>query len=170
MQGILSFLSSTYGKFTVLAVALGVVVGFIKNGKEIRNWISELLEMYRKRRSAPEKTLELMRNMADEQAKKDETQKEQLSDIYKMLEGLDERFDTLEAKVDGVDSQVSTMQLEKMMWAYVHYGIKKHPISLATRTSLELMYDQYTENGKHNHIPQDFKEAIRCAPIEGAEE
>lgn len=65
-----------------------------------------------------------------------------------------------------IDEQVSTVQREKMMWAYTYYGLKHHPISLETKMSLEAMYDQYTNQGKHNHIPQDFKQRINTAPIE----
>lgn len=170
MQRVLTFLSTSYGTLVVLAGAMSIVWGFIKNGGEVRKWVVGLVEAHKKRKAAPEKTLELIRDMAEDQAKKDNAQQEQLNEMHKLLEGIDARLDTLENKVDGVDSQVGTVQHEKLMWAYGYYGIQRHPISITTRTSLELMYDQYTDDGKHNHIPQDFKEIIRKAPLEGAEE
>lgn len=170
MSRIAVLLSTTYGKLAALIGAATFIWGGVKTAHEIKKWATEIIKRYRERRSAPEKMLVMMQQLKKDQAAKDDAQQEQLTEMCRMMGEFNERFDTLEKKVDGVDSQVSTMQLEKMMWAYVHYGVEKHPIPIATRTSLELMYDQYTGNDKHNHIPQDFKEVIRKAPLKGAED
>ena len=156
-----AFLSTTYGAFAALIAAVGVLWGGIKTAREIRNWISQILARWREKKSAPEQTLELIQQMKTEQAARDEAQERWMTETTARLDKFEERF-------DGIDSQVGTLQLEKMMWAYVHYGIELHEISLATRTSLEVMFDQYGQNSTHNHIPQDFKEVIRRAPLKEA--
>ena len=163
-----AFLSTSYGALAALIAAVGVIWGGIKTAREIRNWISEVLARWREKKSAPEQTLALIQQMKTEQNARDEAQERWTAEISDRLDRFEGRFDTMDNAIHNVDSQVGTLQLEKMMWAYVHYGIEKHEISIATRTSLELMYDQYVEKGAHNHIPQDFKEIIRQAPIKGS--
>lgn len=71
----------------------------------------------------------------------------------------------IQQSLSEIDQQVSTMQHQKMMWAYSYYGINKHPITVQSKASLQQMYDQYVKGGKHNHIPQDFKKKIQSAPM-----
>ena len=165
MQRIIAFVSTSYGKLMALFAAVGVIWGGIKTGREIRKWVSEGLRRRRERRSVPERTLAMVQRIQEEQAAKDEA-------ITKRLDKFEGRIDAFSEKmvgaIEGVDQQVGTLQLEKMMWAYVHYGVELHEISLATRTSLEVMFDQYTIKEAHNHVPQDFKEVIRRAPLKEA--
>lgn len=165
MERIIAFLSTGYGALAALFAAVGVIWGGIKTGREIRKWVSEGLRRRRERRSVPERTLAMVQRIQEEQTAKDEA-------ISKRLDKFEERIDalgeTMVGAIEGVDQQVGTLQLEKMMWAYVHYGVELHEISLATRTSLEVMFDQYRTKGAHNHVPQDFKEVIRRAPLKEA--
>lgn len=165
MQKIVSFISTGYGALVALFAAAGVIWGGIKTFREIRKWISGLLQRHRERQSVPERTLAMVQCIQREQAAKDEMQRQWTDGITRRLDKFDERFDTLDKAISGVDSQVGTLQNEKMMWAYVHYGVELHEISIATRTSLELMYHQYREKGGHNHVPDDFIEVIRRAPL-----
>jgi len=50
--------------------------------------------------------------------------------------------------------------LEKMMSAYHFYVVKKNPIPLNVQTALCVMFDQYIQSGRHNHVPADFKDKI----------
>lgn len=58
------------------------------------------------------------------------------------------------------------MMLEKMMWAYNMYVLRRRKIPLDVQTALCVMYDQYTRNKMHNHIPADFKERIMECEVE----
>lgn len=97
-------------------------------------------------------TNESVKQLAKESKKTDSEIKQQLAQIRGQIKCLDE--------------QLGTIQREKMMWAYHYYGIKHHPISIETRMSLQAMYDQYTADNKHNHVPHDFKDKINSAPLD----
>lgn len=168
MAELTAFFASWYGKLAAVLGAVGVLWAGFKTIQEIRKYISKTAESRRERRDAPQKLMALIRQSKDEQNERAARQQEQLDDIKRTIDGIGPRFDTLDSKLDLLDSQVGTMQNEKMNWAYVYYGIEHHPIPLATRTSLEQMYDQYTQTGKHNHVPQDFKERIRSTHVKGA--
>lgn len=168
MTEIAAFFASTYGKLAAVLGGIGVIWAGVKTIREIRKWLKDTADDRRARREAPNKLLALIQQMKDEQHQKDEAQQEQLNEIKSAVDGLNTRFDTVVDKLDGVDMQVGTMQNEKMNWAYVYYGIEHHPIPLATLTSLEMMYDQYVATGKHNHVPQDFKERLRTTLIKGS--
>lgn len=170
MERVIAFFSTSYGVIAAIIAAVGVIWGGIKTAREIRKWAAEGLRRHRERQSVPERTLAMVQQIQEEQAAKEGAQREWTDNITRRLDKFEARFDKLDQAIRGVDSQVGTLQLEKMTWAYVHYGIEKHPIPLSTLTSLEVMYDQYVEKGTHNHIPQDFKEVIRQAPIKGTDE
>lgn len=168
IEKIVSFISTGYGALVALFAAAGVIWGGIKTFQEIRKWISGLLQRYRERRSVPERTLAMVQRIQEEQAQKDVQQRQWMDEVSGRLDKFEGLFDSVKESIVGVDSQVGTLQLEKMMWAYVHYGIELHEISIATRTSLELMYHQYRDKGGHNHVPEDFVEVIRRAPLKEA--
>lgn len=168
VEKIAAFLNTGYGALAALFAAIGVLWGGIKTCREIRKWLSGLLQRRRERLAVAERTLEMVQKIQEDQAAKDVEQREWMEKVTQRLDKFEGRFDAMDKAIGGVDSQVGTLQNEKMMWAYVHYGVEQHEISLATRTSLELMFDQYVEMGKHNHVPQDFKEVIRRAPLKEA--
>lgn len=167
-EKIASFISTGYGALIALFAAAGALWGGIKTCREIRKWISGLLQRRRERQSVPERTLAMVQRIQEEQAKKDVQQRQWMEEVSGRLDKFDGVLDDVKKSITGVDLQVGTLQLEKMMWAYVHYGVELHEISIATRTSLELMYHQYRDKGGHNHVPEDFVEVIRRAPLKEA--
>lgn len=168
MSGIATFLHAWYGKVAAVLGAIGVLWAGYKTIREVIKHAHETSASRRERREAPNRMLAMIQEIRSEQERTDAAQQEQLSNIKETMDGFNARFDTVDGKLNGLDSQVGTMQNEKLTWAYVYYGVEHHPIPLATLTSLEQMYDQYVSAGKHNHVPQDFKERIRSAYIRGA--
>lgn len=168
MEKIAAFLSTGYGALVALFAAVGAIWGGIKTFREIRKWVSGLLQRHRERQRVPERTLEMVQRIQEEQARKDEQQRQWMEEVSGRLDKFEGLLDGVKTSIAGVDLQVGTLQLEKMMWAYVHYGVELHEISIATRTSLELMYHQYRDKGGHNHVPEDFIEVIRRAPLKEA--
>lgn len=145
-----SLISETWAGIVGFAGAVAILAGFFSNIGKLRKWFSTRLAARKARKDAPVKALALISEFKSQQEAVNADQQRQLDEI--------------KAGVKGLDEQVATVQREKMSWAYTYYGVKKKPVPQVTKSSLCDMFDQYTREGKHNHIPQDFKEKIMSAP------
>ena len=143
-------LDSAWAQVAAFAAAVAVLAGLFANLGKARRWLSARLEARRARRNAPLEALALIRDFKEAQELVNQDQQRQLDEI--------------KAGLTALDDQVATVQREKMSWAYTYYGVKRKPVPQVTKSSLCDMYDQYTKQGKHNHIPQDFKAKIMAAP------
>lgn len=100
-----------------------------------------------------------IKQIREEQVRRDE---EQRADMQKILASISE----IQGQIKNLDDQTCSLINEKLTWAYMHYGVRQNKISYNELTSLERMYKIYTNNGLHNHIPEDFIAKVQSAPVE----
>lgn len=153
------FLSTAYGQVAAVVTGLGVVYGLITYYHKTKVWVNKKIEEHRERQAAPQKILDLIQKMREDSDKRDD-------EMNDKLEHLKERMECMENKLDLNDEATATLQSEKLNWAYDHYGVKRNPISIQTKTSLQEMKRLYTLRG-HNHLPEDWSDRINNAPIIG---
>ena len=149
MTMIESFLQSAYGKFAAFAGIAATFWGFAKAVGALKRWIIARGVERRTKENLPKETYHLIQKLREEMDKHNAEHKEQLSEIKQKVEALVE-------KQAFTEEQIATVQNEKLCWAYIHYGKEHHPITMATKTSFERMYEQYKNNGKRNHVPSDW--------------
>ena len=110
------------------------------------------------KRVRPDKIEKAIADLEAAQRERDERQERKMDEIM-------HRLDSIEATQTDLGEQIATVQNEKLMWAYLYYGVEKHPIPLSAKSSILRMYNQY--KGKHNHVPDDFEMLLESAPVEG---
>lgn len=112
------------------------------------------------------KTFEAVHDWVLKRAERKLEAQRRIESIDEKIDKIVQRLDEIDERLAQTDEQTATLQNEKLTWAYVHYGVKKNPISLDTRSSLERMYEQYAKSGRHNHVPTDFVDKLHEAPID----
>lgn len=159
MSDFMSFISSGWGTFAAVAAGVGLIVAFWKNIKVIGRRIHQRHLDIEEAKKFPADVMEEIKKIREEQERRDEERKE---DMRQIMGSIDE----IKEQVKSLDSQTCSLINEKLTWAYMHYGVRRNAISYNELTSLERMYKIYTENGMHNHIPEDFIAKIQSAPVE----
>lgn len=158
----MEFLETAYGRVTLIAGVFATLWGLSKALGALRRWLVKWYTEHKERREMPQKTLQMLQDMRQELNAKD-------ADMGDHLQCIDKKIDDIINNQNFSADQIATMQNEKLIWAYMHYGVQKRPIPLQTKLSLERMYAQYRDAGKRNHVPADWLEVMSATPIEGTE-
>lgn len=152
----------------VLALATGIAT--IVGGVKAIDYLSEKMKGWRKRkteqRDAWKNVVSMIEKMQEAQAEKDARQEKMLADIQKEISEHSHTLKQIVDKNDELSEQIGTVQSDRLNWAYDYFIVKRKPLPLYQRMSLERMYQQYTKGAKQNGVPHDFEKKI-SACVEG---
>lgn len=153
IQTISSFLQTTYGQFAVLATIVATIWGFCKAIGALRKWLRQRHAKYESIVNSPDKTYALITQLKQQIERRDKEMQQCIQDIKKQL------FENNQA--------TASIALQKLMWSYHTYVLQKNAIPLDVRTALVEMYNQYKKSSWHNHVPEDFVQAIMNCEVAG---
>lgn len=152
----------------LLALATGTAT--IVGGIKAIDYISEKVKGWRKRkveqRDAWKNVVMMIEQMQKAQGEKDDRQERMLSEIKREVGEHSDMLKQIVEKNDELSEQIGTVQSDRLNWAYDYFIVKRKPLPLYQRNSLERMYTQYTKGAKQNGVPSDFKQKI-SACMEG---
>lgn len=153
MSFIIPFLKTVYGQFTVIAAAITTIWAFCKAIGALRRWLQQRHAKYERIANSPDKTYALIQSLKNQIQTRDAQMQQCINDIKKQL------FQNNQA--------TASIALQKLMWSYHTYVLQKNAIPLDVRTALVEMYNQYKKSSWHNHVPEDFVQAIMSCEVAG---
>ncbi len=150
----------------VLAIATGAAT--IVGGLKAVEYVSGKWKAWRKRkkeqRDAWKNVIAMIEQLQKVQGEKDGRQERMLAEIKREVGEHTATLKQITDKNDELSEQIGTVQSDRLNWAYDYFTVKKKPLPLYQRNSLERMYMQYTKGAKQNGVPSDFVQKIStCA-------
>lgn len=149
MQFILSLFNRVDTAVLAASAFIGAIIGIIKGLQFIADLIKQKRRQRKQNKQMPERIMKSIALMT-----------QQVSKVHSQIKNINEKITNIQARLDDNDDATSTVMLQKLMWAYDYYVINKNAVPLNVRTALVVMFEQYTQSGRHNHVPSDFVDRI----------
>ena len=88
------------------------------------------------------------------------------AEIRDSVSAVESELGKMSAGMGHLEEAVTLVQRELLNQFYREYVERKQTCSLAMKQAIQGLYNQYVQNGKHNHLASDYLERLLALPVE----